>query len=678
VWPLKGIAIALAVFVVCLLFGARLLTLFRLRPASLGERALLAAGLGQVTVAYLILAIGLVHQLYLSRIAALLAVCLVVGAWEWRIVRDCVLRLRDRLRPARILSAWSLVYVLIAASFALSVIDCLAPPSFSDWDGLSHQLPVPAEFVRDHEIHYVPWSSHSNQPYTIQMFFALGLMLHSTDAAKLFHFVYGVMTFAGIWLLARRVVGGTTGTLAALAYCTMPLVGWLAGVAYVDLGVAFFAVLGLHFFLAWARDADGRAVWMAALCAGCGATIKMQGLLVWAILCGLVAARLAASATAAPGQSSAPRRWLASAWRLAAFAGLPLLIACPWYIKTAVYTGSPFYPFAYSIFDGRNYSAEDAEAYRLSQAAFGMPAPGHEPGTPGAKGGDVPSPRTLRNLLLLPWNMTMQPWYFNELAFRPPGRHAGAILWGSFGPAFLAFVPVCILALAIARPRPAALFWLLAFVGVFGLAMFYLMQYVRYLLPALVALCPIVAWPITLALGRRLSAGYVAVALLALTMFPALFLHWLYARDEVRVAIGLQSDEQYLAATCEVYPASRFLNTETPKSAKIGTYGEPRVFYIHRNVMWADPGHHEMIPYRNISTPEQLVRAYRAVGLNYLLLGGAFRWQAAEDAKLPPAKQNRFLRVLREARAKGYLETLPADWLKPYEVLRINYARAGL
>jgi len=86
------------------------------------------------------------------------------------------------------------------------------------------------------------------------------------------------------------------------------------------------------------------------------------------------------------------------------------------------------------------------------------------------------------------------------------------------------------------------------------------------------------------------------------------------------VALGLVPDEVYLRQTLPVYNAAEWLNQATPPSARIAAYGEPQWFYLDREYMWGDRGHHRLIEYDRLRNGKDLRAAYRRLGVTHIVV----------------------------------------------------------
>ena len=134
------------------------------------------------------------------------------------------------------------------------------------------------------------------------------------------------------------------------------------------------------------------------------------------------------------------------------------------------------------------------------------------------------------------------------------------------------------------------------------------------------------------------------------------------------VVLGSQSLESYLGLNPQpgLYAALQFLNRSTPPDAKIISYGEPRLFYLDRPYLWGEPNYHRLLDYDRIKTADDLLVAYRNLGLSHVLINRQFFPGGT------PANE-RIAALLQEALAVGRLRKLPASSdLGPYEVLAIR------
>lgn len=556
---------------------------------SVGERLVFESALGLGALGLLVFALGALQLFYLPTFIGLLLLMAVAG---WRELSGVISDFAHGLGRLRKIK-WSAENVIAAAILAaigiLAVTRSLAPPIADDWDSLAYHLAIPKLFLKHHGIYYVPFASHSNFPFTWEMLYTLGLAFGSVSLAKLFHFGAGIILVGAVYCAGRRHFSPKTGLLAALIVAGIPLMAWEATTAYVDLATALYSFLVVYSLMNFSDSGDRRWAYVAGISAGLAAGTKMTALVMLPVAVVWILWPKADVKTR-PGA------------RIAAIAaGLALLIAAPWYIKSLIYTGNPVYPFFYGLFGGRNWSAEAAEIYRADQLRFGM-------------GRDAAS------FFALPWTLTFRFARFGDYGARLPiglfelplfAGNALAYL-ASIGPIFLAALP----AFAVSILRPGRHRPMLLVAAVLTLAWFVMMQNTRYLLPALAVLAPALAYCAELAKLRKFIFGAAA----AVGVFTILLMA-LFVRPSVPVVLGTESPDNYLSRALDIYRASTFVNNTLPKDAKIALFGETRGFYLDRDYIWAEPGHNALIPFdRMDSDPGRLTNWLRSRGIDYVLV----------------------------------------------------------
>jgi hypothetical protein len=128
----------------------------------------------------------------------------------------------------------------------VTLVAALAPPGGNDWDGLAYHLAAPKVYLRHGRIHFIPYDSHTDFPFTMEMLYSLGLALAGAPLAKLLHWSTGGLTalaVAAFWrthLLrsgseprARTRSPATWAPpLAAALFLSVPHVAWEATTPY--------------------------------------------------------------------------------------------------------------------------------------------------------------------------------------------------------------------------------------------------------------------------------------------------------------------------------------------------------------------------------------------------------------------------------------------------------------
>ncbi|MBI2901112.1 MAG: hypothetical protein HYY17_13080 [Planctomycetes bacterium] len=316
---IAGIASALLALLIAHGLGRIVLRKRPADPVRLVART--AAGLGLWGLCLLALGIaGLYTRAGLGALTVLLALPALGGGRQliedlgaWRGV------FRDRL-AALIFAATALVLLFNAVRAAVPT---------SDNDSLRYHLAAPKTWLREGRIVYLPVIT-INGPASAQCFNGLFLAFPGERGATLFVFLTLVLSvaLAAASLLSRY--GPRAAAVAAAAIAGLLNFKDLIGSASDIPAFTLFTLASLVFL------AD-RAWLPAALFAGFAAGAKMAGLAVI-----LIATLL-----------TIPLGWRKTLG-LALVAGA---LAFPWYLKSWAWTGNPVWPFAYSVFGGRDWSA---------------------------------------------------------------------------------------------------------------------------------------------------------------------------------------------------------------------------------------------------------------------------------------------------------------------------------
>ncbi len=600
------------------LADALLFALFALALLALGlgtfvpQRSLLESLIlpALATLGALGLAIWIVGSLGFFH-GTLWAIIFVIGWLIWMIWRrDLVNQNARRIWPAlRTLSATEkLLAVYLVATWALVFVLSLAPPNGADYDSLVYHLAVPAQYSHAGRIEQLPFDHHSYFPFTMEMLYGVALQLRGPVFAKLFHWLMlplGALTLVAFGQRAQSRVGGL---LAACLFTSLPMTLTEASTAYVDLAFVAFAVAAVLCFAgAPTENRTHNLLWSGAFCGFCLGT-KYFGWLIF----GFLGVWLMVETLRTKPKNDARGVLL--------FGLSALAIGGGWYARNWIWTGNPVYPFAYGIFGGRGWTAEMATLYDQSQAIYGF---GRSP----------------LDLIALPFRLAMTPLNvggFNIVGWRgqplwplipgPVGTAEPNSLTGLFdvpglfavtfpGPTIFAFgLPAL---LGCDKPRPILLAAsLFVFLWIFWALT---SQQVRYLFPALALLSVVAGWGMANWAPKLTLARWIGGASLAawLLFAPAFIL--LNARGTLGVIGGTQTPTDYLTRTFAGYSAMQWINANTPATARVAIYGEPRDFYLNRSYFWADDAHNQLIDYPNVKTGAQLAAALKAQGATHVL-----------------------------------------------------------
>lgn len=609
--------------------GHRLLiwlhTLYPSDTCSTGELLVLGCGLGLGVMGLATLGFGLAGLFY-SWLFVGLSVLLTLALWS------DFLALYRRLhwpsnRPNRLI----LLYLTAVGLFTLAA--ALLPPI--DWDGLFYHLTGPRLFIQVHRIspgHDIP---HFNFPFLAEMLFAYAMLLRGDIAAKLIHTLYGLLLVGLVYLTARRHLSRASAWPATLILLSMPMIVTLAGWAYNDLVLAFYQLAALYAVLNYLfpnsynpnsqtisqisqESALANLKWLvlsglfAGLSMGLKYTSFIGPLTLGLILTWRQAAGHRWQITTPQSQNSnlqVPFTIRNSPFTIhnfdpIFFFALPaLLVALPWYLKNAFFTGNPFYPFLSGIFDGLYWDSFRAAWYAQAGTGIGF---------------------DLKTLAALPVLATL-------------GVRDANYFDGRTGPLFLAFLPL-ILIYGLFRyrtralERPPALDILLLFAlaqflfWTFGVIWSHSLWQSRLLLPCLAALSPVVGW-----LWQDL--GHLDRSQFSIRRFANLLIGLALALNLVELSLsfvqvnplayltGQETRSEYLTRRLGAYYATlEKMNETLPPQAVVLFLWEPRSYFCqvecHPDSILDQLAHDTYLH----GSAARIVEAWRKAGITHVLL----------------------------------------------------------
>jgi len=549
------------------------------------ERLLIDTALGAGVLSLVFFVLG-VLQLY--RLPLILAV---LGAFALALVAS-VARSRRRLGGSLALPSqlstfnfqlstlWPLLFIALALA---TLIPALAPPAMSDWDSLAYHLAVPKLYMQHGGTYHIGIMSHSNFPMLMEMLYLPAVALNLPEAARTLNWMFGILLVGAVWGMAKKYFGDRAAMNAALGIAGMPIVLFIATTAYIDLMTALYTVMAVFLLVNHLRTRERPYLVGAAVAAGFAASTKMTGLvtipliLIWLLVDRLITERK-------------------FEWKLGlTFAGIALAVCAPWYVKTSIYTGNPFYPFFYGIFGGRGWTAEMAAVYSRSQAHFGM---GHD----------------ITALLMLPWNLAMH----SERFYDTPGLFVG--------PIFLIAIPI----LFLAKYKSRELIGLLGFFAAYLAIWFGLSHQSRYLVPAFAVLAVLVSGLVHTD-ERLANARRTLTLVFALTALFGIFTIWPAIKSSAPVVFGQESRDDYLSRSLDIYRADQFVNERLPANARIALMGDTRGYYLNRAYTWADWGHKAEFS-RRYSSAEDFAGYLKSRGITHVMIDSGFFPKRGEGA----------------------------------------------
>jgi hypothetical protein len=544
-------------------------------PEAPGERWLAGLGIGLGLAGAVGLGLAATGALRFAPVIAAGALALLVGGRElWRAMGATRLGGMGRLWP---------ILLPCAVVLATELVAIIAPPVGGDQT--KYHLVYPRLYARHGGLVPTPWTFWGQMQFLPNFVFALAFVLRDVVLARMLNAVYGVLAACAIGALVRRHLSSTAGAAAGVLLFTLPISWSLMARAGVDLAVILYAALSVGALLDWMERGRGGDLRLAALAAGLAGGSKTMGLLVPALgglaLLGFLLRR------------GAPvRRMLAPA---ATFGFVALVAASPCYVRNAVETGNPLYPFGYGLFGGTNWSRQAGEYldeyYRQYQTTY-------------ASKRDA-EPYAGLELARFPWDLTMHPESFENA----PRQGLDV------GPFALAFVP----ALWLMRRRRAAALLVggigLAYAGIIAVGAW---AHPRYVVPG-VALMLAAAVPAARALlGARLFVGVLVLTVAGNLALTGRLLEPMWP-DQLRVAAGRMEPEAFLRRWSRRYAFWERANTAIPETGRVLVLEKiPHPYYIERPFVLASYLEQGLIDYRALTEPGALADAARTLGCSHM------------------------------------------------------------
>ncbi len=448
-------------------------------------------------------------------------------------------------------------FALIVVALAYGLVAALAPEK--EYDALWYHLYLPRVWLEaGHPVDLVEEFT-SLYPLTWELMFGAAMTLGGVVAAKLLHFACLPLLGLIVWLTARRFFPRVSAAAAVTFVVTTPTVLWESSTAYVDLALAVHAAAACYALARYAEDEDRGWGTIAALQFGLAAATKHLGLVVTAV------ALLVFVLHAARGWHSVR----VASTRAVVIGLAAVVVPSPWYVRSWLASGNPVFPELFGIFGASPPTRWDALTERglaHFKAHFGM---GHSPGA----------------LLALPWDVTVHAARFG----------------GSLGPLFLVLIP----GLACASRFRGRVAWLA--IGIAGyIAVWaspissYQLRFLVPIVPALALLAASSLSSVRLRAGQSVRHGPIAVAtmvviLSVMNLPPFTPLHevdregwsgWLthVLRDSpVRVVVGREAEEAYLAREVVSFGAWRWINAHLAPDARVLTTTGGDQLYAHRS-----------------------------------------------------------------------------------------------
>jgi tetratricopeptide (TPR) repeat protein len=404
---------------------------------------LLSLGLGNGILGTATLGLGLNGLVAPVVFLSVLVVPLLVSAWKpGRMFLSYGAQVIPPLRIPRPSWLEAVLALFCAAIVVLNLIPALEPEWF--YDSLVYHLAVPSRWLLHGRICHLPDTFFSNFPFLQEMQYLFFLGLHNETAARLAHFLAGVLSGVAAFAVASSLFGRTTGLLASAVFFSLPQLRFLSHVTMVELGLTWFGVLATMCFmratgLASAESGTkSRRAWLflGAWFLGFGQGTKYLGLFISAILSAWLVLDLLR------GRGTLKRL----AGDLALITAWGSVWTAPWLAKNFLFTGNPVFPMLGGLLPAINWDRTLYERWMFDNTKYGT-----------GRG-------SLLNWLMMPVRVSVETAHFGTFTLNP---------------FFLVFLPV----LLFLRNLPRPVVFLGLYSAVYAVAWALTSQQSRFLLP---------------------------------------------------------------------------------------------------------------------------------------------------------------------------------------------------
>lgn len=277
--------------------------------------------------------LGILNQLYFPTIAFTTIFYFLITIFLLRqqltkLPTQLIHSLKDTTTPQRFLLSLFLLQALI------NIIGALGPEHA--FDALWYHIPIPKIYLAEHSVFFIKGGLlyYSAMPKFTEMLYLVALAFSNEITAKLFHFLFGLLTTLALYKLSRQFLNKTYSLLAIVIFYANLVVAWQSITAYIELSWAFYEILALSALITFMRSKQKKWLITAAMLIGCTFSIKLLAL-------GSLTIYLSLLFLYDKNQTFPRSQTLKN---ILLFTIISLLIALPHYLFAFINTGNPLYP----------------------------------------------------------------------------------------------------------------------------------------------------------------------------------------------------------------------------------------------------------------------------------------------------------------------------------------------
>ncbi len=194
-------------------------------------------------------------------------------------------------------------------------------------------MAVPEQIIKHEGFFPIPYHSHANFPFYVEMIYTFAESLGSGTAAKLINYSFAVILLFTIPGLLEEHIPRKGTYVSVLVFFTMPVVLNTGSWALVDLPLTFYFLLTCLFIYRFLETEHFRYLLVASIFGGFCAGIKYSALL---FLVSLIVGWLYTAGKDFFSKSNLKALLL--------FTVILFIVGSPWYVKNLINFGNPVYP----------------------------------------------------------------------------------------------------------------------------------------------------------------------------------------------------------------------------------------------------------------------------------------------------------------------------------------------
>jgi len=344
------------VFIVCFILyiiGKRILIGYKFDSAV--EDVVFSTGVGLGVAIFLTMFLGFFRLLYPS---AIILAFIAFVASGYPVYKRWFAKISNLYWQRETLPGYWYLWIIGAIIIIILISPILRFPLYppTGYDATSYHLPCAKYFSEWHAIRFTPFLRYPVFTINIEMLYTLMMVIYDDIGVQLIQFTCLVVTALSLVAWGKRISSYRAGAFAGAMLIATPQLYMLASVGYIELGLVMFITLAIYAFFNWANCGDDRWLYLSAVFFGLSAGTKYSSLF-FIVIFGLAALVLGI-------KRKQLRPWLI-------FIGLIVVAGCPWYIRNAVYTGNPVFPFFDRLFGHSIWDEKDLPNFVKQMTLFG-------------------------------------------------------------------------------------------------------------------------------------------------------------------------------------------------------------------------------------------------------------------------------------------------------------------